>query len=143
MAAGVQVTFDAADPRGLGAFWCEVLGYVQQPPPEGFGSWEEAMTAWGLPPERHGDYFALVDPEGAGPRVYIQRVPEPKTAKNRVHLDVDVGEGAPGEKTRRARVRAHARRLVGLGGAVQREVEQDGEFWVVLQDPEGNEFCLQ
>ncbi len=143
MTFGVQVTFDAADPRALGAFWCAVLGYVEPPPPEGFGSWEAALEAWGVPPERRGDRYAIVDPDGVGPRVYLQRVPEPKTAKNRVHLDVDVGAGAPDAETRVARVRAHAARLVALGARVEREVEEMGEFWVVLQDPEGNELCLQ
>ena len=47
MAVGVQVCFDASDPARLGAFWAELLGYVEQPPPEGFGSWQEALTAWG------------------------------------------------------------------------------------------------
>ncbi|WP_454043764.1 VOC family protein [Cellulosimicrobium sp. Marseille-Q8652] len=143
MAVEVQVTFDAADPRALGGFWCEVLGYVEQPPPEGFATWEEALASWGVPPERAGDQYAIVDPDGRGPRVYLQRVPEPKTAKNRVHLDVNVGAGAADDAARAERVRARARHLVGRGAAVQREVEQDGEFWVVLTDPEGNEFCLQ
>ena len=143
MGIEVQVTFDAADPPALGRFWAAALGYVQQPPPDGFASWEEAMTSWGLPPERHGDFFAIVDPDGTGPRVYLQRVPEPKTAKNRVHLDVNVGRGVEDRDALLGVVREHAARLVGLGASVQREVEEDGEFWIVLQDPEGNEFCVQ
>ncbi|WP_069386003.1 VOC family protein [Cellulosimicrobium cellulans] len=140
---GVQVTFDAADPRALGAFWAEVLGYVQQPPPDGFEDWEAAMTAWGVPPERFGDHYALVDPDGDGPRIWFQRVPEPKSAKNRVHLDVNVGAGVTDADERAARIRGHARRLVSCGGTVQREVEENGERWIVMLDPEGNEFCLQ
>lgn len=143
MATGVQVTFDAVDPRTLGAFWGEALGYVQQPPPEGFADWEAAMTAWGLPPERFGDHYALVDPDGVGPRLWFQRVPERKTAKNRVHLDVDVGAGSADAHERAARIHEHARHLVSCGGTVQREVEEDGEYWIVMLDPEGNEFCLQ
>jgi hypothetical protein len=143
MGIEVQVTFDAADPPALGRFWAVALGYVQQPPPEGFGSWEEAMTSWGLPPERHGDHYALVDPDGVGPRIWMQRVPEPKTAKNRVHLDVNVGKGVADADALRGLLREHAERLVALGGRVQREVDEDGEFWIVLQDPEGNELCLQ
>ncbi len=66
----MQISVDAAGPRSLGAFWCEVLGYVEQPPPPGFDNW--------------------VDPDGVGPRLFFQRVPEAKTAKNRFHLDVNV-----------------------------------------------------
>jgi hypothetical protein len=143
MSTRMQITFDAGDPRTLGAFWGEALGYEQQPAPDGFADWEAAMTAWGLPPERFGDYYALVDPDEVGPRIWFQRVPEPKTAKNRVHLDVNVGAGAPDAGERVARIRGHARRLVSCGGTVQREVEENGEYWIVMLDPEGNEFCLQ
>nr|BFF21960.1 VOC family protein [Promicromonospora thailandica] len=114
MATTFQVTFDAADPRALGDFWCEVLGYVRDAPPEGFATWEEALTAWGLPEERWNDKNALRDPDGAGPRIFIQKVPEPKTAKNRVHLDVNVGAGLRGEE-RVARLRAEADRVESLG----------------------------
>ena len=143
MAVEVQVTFDAADPRALGAFWCEALGYVEQPPPDGFASWEDAIASWGMPPGRIEEQYAIVDPAGRGPRVYFQRVPEPKTAKNRVHLDVNVGAGAPDDAARAEAVRSRAHDLVRRGATVQREVAQDGEFWIVLTDPEGNEFCLQ
>ncbi|MFC8921777.1 VOC family protein [Cellulosimicrobium sp. NPDC057127] len=96
-----------------------------------------------LPPERFGDHYALVDPDGVGPRLWFQRVPERKTAKNRVHLDVDVGAGSADAHERAARIRGHARHLVSCGGTVQREVEEDGEYSIVMLDPEGNEFCLQ
>lgn len=138
-----QVTFDAADPRALGAFWCEVLGYVEQAPPDGFSTWEEALASWGVPREQWDKAYAIVDPEGRRPRIFLQKVPEPKTAKNRVHLDVNVGAGAPDPQARVARVRAEVERVTALGATVQRELDEMGEFWVVLQDPEGNEFCLQ
>ena len=86
----VQVVFDAADPGKLASFWALVLGYVEEPPPPGFGSWEEFGRSIGLPEENFGDQAALIDPAGEGPRLYFQRVPEGKTAKNRVHLDVRV-----------------------------------------------------
>ena len=142
MAVGVQVTFDAADPARLGAFWAELLGYVEQPPPEGFGSWPEALAAWGVPEDQRGSAYAIVDPSGVGPRLFFQRVPEAKAAKNRVHLDLNVGAGWPADE-RRAYVHAQAGRAVALGATQVRVVEQRGEFWVVLQDPDGNEFCLQ
>ncbi|MEV7960950.1 VOC family protein [Oerskovia paurometabola] len=140
MARTVQITFDAADPRGLGAFWCEALGYVEQPPPEGFADWEAAMAAWGMSPDRYNAFYAVVDPDGVGPRIFIQQVPEPKTAKNRMHIDVGVeGDGAE----RVGHVRSHAAHLVSLGASVLQEMDENGEFWIVLQDPEGNEFCVQ
>ena len=143
MAIKVQVTFDAADPPALAAFWGELLGYVEQDPPGGFDSWEAWAVANDLPRERWDDYAARVDPDGAGPRLYFQRVPEPKTAKNRVHLDLAVsgGRGTPVEERRR-QVAAAVERAVAAGATTLGEVDEDDEFWVVLQDPEGNEFCL-
>jgi catechol 2,3-dioxygenase-like lactoylglutathione lyase family enzyme len=144
MAVKVQVTFDAADPPRLAAFWGEVLGYVEQDPPQGFASWAAWAEANGIPREEWGNWAARVDPDGVGPRLYFQRVPEPKTAKNRVHLDLNVGGGrdTPPEEAR-ARVAAAVERAVAAGATKVREAEEHGEFWVVLQDPEGNEFCFQ
>jgi hypothetical protein len=98
----------------------------------------------GVPEERWTAASAIVDPEGRGPRMYFQRVPEPKTVKNRVHLDVNVGgpAGTP-MKERRPRVDAAVERLVGEGATKLRPLEEYGEYCVVMQDPEGNEFCLQ
>jgi Glyoxalase-like domain len=143
MAVGVQVTFDAADPQALAAFWGETLGYVEQPPPEGFDSWEAWAEANGMPREDWDKYDARVDPDGAGPRLYFQRVPEPKTAKNRVHLDLAVGggRGTPPEELRR-NIAAAVERAVAAGATKVREVDERDEYWVVLQDPEGNEFCM-
>lgn len=143
MAVGVQVTFDAADPRALAAFWGETLGYVEQPPPQGFDSWEAWAEANGMPREDWDKYDARVDPDGAGPRLYFQRVPEPKTAKNRVHLDLAVGggRGTPPEELRR-NIAAAVERAVAAGATKVREVDERDEYWVVLQDPEGNEFCM-
>jgi hypothetical protein len=95
VARGIQVVFDANDPERLAGFWASALGYVAQPPPEGFASWDDWARDAGIPEENWNDARALVDPDGAGPRLFFQRVPEAKTAKNRVHLDVDVG-GGPG-----------------------------------------------
>jgi hypothetical protein len=134
MAYGVQVTFDCADPARLGAFWASALGYVVQPPPEGFGSWPEFLASIGVPESEWTTRNAIVDPDGKGPRLFFQRVPEPKSAKNRVHLDVNVG---------RANVAAEVERLTGEGATVVRTFDDGGEHWVVLQDPEGNELCLQ
>ena len=143
MATRLQVTFDAADPQALAAFWGELIGYVEQDPPEGFDSWEAWAVANDVPREQWGDYAARVDPDGVGPRLYFQRVPEPKTAKNRMHLDLAVsgGRGTPPEEVRR-NVAAAVERAVAAGATRLREVDEAGEHWVVLQDPEGNEFCM-
>jgi Glyoxalase-like domain len=143
MAIKVQVTFDAADPPALAAFWGELIGYVEQDPPEGFDSWEAWAVANDLPREDWDRYAARVDPDGVGPRLYFQRVPEPKTAKNRVHLDLAVGGGrdTPPEESRRL-VSAAVERATAAGATKLREVDEGDEHWVVMADPEGNEFCL-
>ena len=143
MAREVQVTFDCGDPAALGAFWAEALGYVVQPPPPGFDSWDAALEAWGVPADQRNERSALVDPDGAGPRVFLQRVPEGKSAKNRVHLDVRAAPGLAGED-RLAALETECERLVAIGGVrVQRfEAGQLGQGHIVMQDPEGNEFCL-
>ena len=143
MAQRVQVTIDCADPASLAAFWAEALGYVVQPPPEGFESWPAALRAWGVPESDWNNANAVVDPAGVGPRVYFQRVPEPKAVKNRVHLDVGVSDG-PGTEpaVRREQIRPAADRLLALGATEVGEREAMGGLWVVMRDPEGNEFCL-
>ncbi len=143
MATPIQVTFDCADPAAQAEFWAEALGYVVQPPPPTFESWSQALEAWGVPKDLWNSRSAVVDPDGSGPRVFFQRVPEGKTAKNRVHLDLHVAVGATGEERRRI-CEAEAQRLVQLGATVQRVVEPEGmsELCIVMQDPEGNEFCV-
>jgi hypothetical protein len=136
-----QVTFDCADPERVARFWCGVLGYVVPPPPEGFDSWADFDAA--LPPEHQGSRFACVDPSGVGPRLFFQRVPEGKVVKNRVHLDVRVGTGLVGDE-RVAVLEAECERLVALGGVRVRLLRAEGgdESCLVMQDVEGNEFCL-
>jgi hypothetical protein len=136
-----QVTFDCAEPERLALFWCEVLGYVVPPSPRGFASWAAFDAA--LPPEQQGSAYACVDPDGVGPRLFFQRVPEGKVVKNRVHLDVRVGTGLVGEE-RLAALEAACARLLPLGASRVRLLVADGvnESCLVMQDPEGNEFCL-
>jgi len=124
-----QVTFDCAEPERVARFWCEVLGYVAPPP-------EELATG-------DGSWFACTDPSGAGPRLYFQRVPEGKVAKNRLHLDVRVGTGLVGDE-RLATLEAECARLVALGAARVRllAADDDNESCIVMQDVEGNEFDL-
>jgi hypothetical protein len=145
MATSVQVVFDCADPKAQAAFWTEALHYRQEGPPEGFATWEEWARAQGIPEERWNDWASTKDPDGVGPRLYFQRVPEGKVAKNRMHLDLNAGGGSEtpmGE--RKARVLAEVERLKALGASDRRgAIDQDGEFWVRMNDPEDNEFCVQ
>jgi hypothetical protein len=144
MSRDVQITFDSADPRALGAFWAEALHYEMQPPPQGFDSWEAALEAWGVPRDQWNSRWAILPVDGDGPRVFFQRVPEGKTAKNRVHLDVRVAEGLTGDE-RMAAFEAEAARLEALGATRAYRVDPDGRMeqgFISMLDPEGNEFCL-
>jgi hypothetical protein len=144
MAIPVQVVFDAHDPDRVARFWAALLGYELEPPPPGYDSWEAWLKEQGIPESDWNMASAIVDPDAQGPRIYLQRVPEPKQVKNRVHLDVNVGgpRGTPDDE-RRARVDAAMERAIGLGATKVRLVEERGERHYVMQDPEGNEFCLQ
>ena len=139
-----QVTFDCSDPAALAAFWSEALGYRLESPPPGFATWDEALDAWGVPADQRNSRSAVVDPSGTGPRLFFQQVPEGKTVKNRLHLDVRAAPGLRGD-ARMDALAAEADRLVGLGASVLRRVEPDGAMesgFITLQDPEGNELCL-
>lgn len=135
------MTFDCADPERVARFWCEVLGYAVPAPPPGFETWDAFAAT--LPPQAQGSRFACEDPTGAGPRLFFQRVPESKTVKNRVHLDVRVASHLTGE-ARIAALEAEGERLVALGATRVRllPAEMGGEACLVMQDVEGNEFCL-
>jgi hypothetical protein len=144
MARDVQITFDCDDPAALAAFWAEALHSQVQPPPEGFDSWDHALETWGVPPEHRNDASAVVDPNGIVPRLFFQRVPEGKQAKNRVHLDVRAAPGTIGDE-RMAALEAEADRLVARGATRLRRHEPGPPMsagHIVMADPEGNEFCL-
>jgi Glyoxalase-like domain len=144
MTVSVQVAIDCHDPAAMSAFWAEALGYVVQPPPPGFETWEDWLRENHVPESEWNSISAVVDPDGVGPRLFFQRVPEPKTIKNRVHLDLNVGGGheTPVEQ-RKVRVDAEADRLVALGAEIVAAFDQRGEYWVGMRDPEGTEFDLQ
>ncbi len=144
MSKDFQVTFDCADPAALAAFWAAVLGYQVQPPPEGFDSWDAALEAFGVPREQWNSRSAIVPLDGEGPRVFFQRVPEGKTVKNRVHLDVRAAPGRTGDE-RMAALEAEAARLETLGASRAYRIEANppmDEGFITMFDPEGNEFCL-
>jgi hypothetical protein len=144
MAHGVQVVFDCGDPTALAGFYAQALHYKLQDPPEGFKTREEWLKARGIPKEDWNSASAIVDPTGRGPRIYFQQMDTPKLGKNRLHIDVNASSGirAPIE-VRKEEVDAEVDRLLGLGATKQREVSETGEYWVVMLDPDGNEFCVQ
>ncbi|NND84454.1 MAG: VOC family protein [Acidimicrobiia bacterium] len=138
MARSFQVTFDAHDPVEQAAFWRLALDYAEEPPPDGFASWDVFAEAHDIPDDQRGSIASCVDPDGVGPRLLFLRVPEEKTVKNRVHLDINVDAG----EDRREAILEHLSKLVHAGATFVRNVEEGGGFWVVCTDPEGNEFCI-
>lgn len=152
MSRHIQVTFDAHDPAALSLFWRDVLGYVHPGPPgvelpEGadpLAAWAEFLDRIGVPEQERNSRSAIEDPDGQGPRLFFQRVPEDKVAKNRVHLDVRAAPGLQGEE-RMAALEAECERLVALGATRLRRFEPEPPMsagFIVMADPEGNEFCL-
>ncbi|MFE1785385.1 VOC family protein [Streptomyces sp. NPDC059506] len=148
MALGWKLVIDAADPHRQAAFWAEALGYdvednsalIERLRGVGAVGDELVTTVDGRPAWR--DLAAARHPEdpfdpgsgtGLGRRLLFQRVPEAKTSKNRLHIDVHAGPG---------RREAETARLESLGASVLREVDEPGGRWTVMADPEGNEFCV-
>jgi hypothetical protein len=140
MAFDVQVTVDSRDPHGLADWWAETLEWEVEPSdPDfirrmiaaGYASEGDTTTHRGVLVWRTG--AAIRHPEGRSPRVLFQHVPEGKSVKNRLHLDVRVGPDAV-EATRAALERR---------GATFLHVGHEGpRSWATMADPEGNEFCV-
>ncbi|SCG61955.1 VOC family protein [Micromonospora inositola] len=143
-----QLVIDCREPSRLVGFWAEALRYRPQPPPDGHATWRDWYLSIGIPPDELGDgdcLDRLEDPTGAGPRIWFQPVPEPKSMKNRLHIDLKVGGGrAVPLPERRSRVDAEATRLVDLGARVLggMDAPENDHYSVQLADPEGNEFCV-
>ncbi|MEU5658169.1 VOC family protein [Streptomyces sp. NPDC047737] len=139
-----SLTIDCAHPKALAAFWASALGYVEKPPPAGFADWQQWFAHHEVPEEEWDDGAYLCDPDGHGPNLSFMKVPEPKTVKNRLHLDVQAGGGreTPWE-TRWPRVAEAVERLTAAGATVVREYESQGRpDHVMMADPEGHEFCV-
>ena len=113
MTAALGLVLDCADPVALAEFWAPALGYTNVGQAE--------------------PYVLLRDPDGASPKLLLQRVAEPKPGKNRMHFDLHVAD-----------IEAEATRLEGLGARrLEDEVfEEHGSNWILMADPEGNEFCV-
>lgn len=152
MTRDFQVTFDALDPRALSTFWRDALGYVHPGPPgaelaEGedpLAAWDRFLEESGVPEDQRNSASALVDPDDVRPRIFFQQVPEAKRAKNRLHLDVRAAPGLEGDE-RMSALEAECARLVALGAERVRRFEPAPPMslgFIVMTDPEGNEFCL-
>ncbi len=107
------LVLDCADPQRLAKFWASALDYVN------VGS--------------AGAYVALYPRKGNGPKLLLQRVDEPKQSKNRMHLDIETPD-----------IHAEAARLTALGARPVSEnpCSEHGSTWILMTDPEGNEFCI-
>jgi hypothetical protein len=146
VAVKFQLVIDCTDSGRLCSFWTAALGYELEPVPAGFATWDDYWRDVGVPEEElGGGPDRIRDPDGAGPAIWFQVVPEGKTIKNRLHLDVSVSGGrAVPIATRRQRVDAEARRLTELGATMVRVLNEDGldHYGVAMTDPEGNEFDI-
>lgn len=135
-----NITFDCADPTLLATFWADVFGY---PHPEWPAGLKEEMLAGGLTESDLAAKSAIEDPTGEGPRLFFQRVPEGKTAKNRMHIDL---RATPGRRASEDELSAERDRIVALGATVVTEYDAHWgpvrEHHFVMHDPEGNEFCI-
>ncbi len=135
-----QLTVDANEPAVLARFWAQVLGYRAVPP-------DDDETWWAHYRGRLGEAEAfedrLFDPAGHGPAIWFQQVPEEKAGKNRLHLDLyPTGRDDTLTPERRVEiVEAKVTEVVALGASVVHRVT-DGDYYAVLRDPEGNEFCV-
>jgi hypothetical protein len=151
MPAYFQLVIDCKDPGMLARFWAAALGYVLEPPPEGFASWDDWRRDIGLPDSELGTGAdSIVDPSGHGPRIWFRAEPEAKVGKNRLHLDIHVSGGrSVTDRTtpiaiRAERVDAEARRLADLGATITGAMGgvDLGHYAMGMKDPEGNEFDI-
>ncbi|WP_406279891.1 VOC family protein [Embleya sp. NBC_00896] len=148
MGSNFQLTIDCRDPARLVAFWAPALGYEVQPPPDGFDTWRKYWHSKGISDEELGEGDGsdrIVDPTGHGPRIWFQQVPEAKTIKNRLHLDLMASGGRAFElEVRKERTDLAVERLLKAGATTLRVLSEPGvdHYAVVMADPEGNEFCV-
>ncbi|MEE6261395.1 VOC family protein [Plantactinospora sonchi] len=137
-----QVTQDSADPHNLADWWAETLGWEVEPSDEafirrmidaGYATEDDTTRHHGVLVWRAGAAIRHPDGPTRAPRVLFQHVPEPRTVKNRMHLDVRVGTDD---------VDAVVEKLVGRGARVLHQGRQGPQTWTTMADPEGNEFCV-
>ena len=140
MAFDFQVAIDCSAPHELADWWAEALGWQVEAHDEAFirrmvqaghASEEQTTVHRGALVWREG--AAITSPEPGRPRVLFQQVPEPKSGKNRLHLDVRIGP---------EHQEAEVARLLALGATELWRGSQGPHSWVTMSDPEGNEFCV-
>ena len=141
------LTFDCHHAPAQAEFWKLALGYVDAPPPEGWDTWESWLRDMNVPEDEADDGAVISDPEGRLPRICFLKVPEGKTVKNRLHVDVQVGGGRHLAKEERwPRVTAKVAELKAAGATVLVQEPPQPEDGLlnnaVMADPEGNEFCV-
>ena len=143
MGRNFEVTFDAKNSKQLAEFWMAALGYEPMGPPTGYDSWDQWRIAHELTEEEMDEGATIIDPDGTRYITFLN-VPEPKTAKNRMHLDLDVlpDRKAP-EPEQRAILGAEVERLTKLGATKLYDSFVGGHYRVTMADPEGNEFCMR
>lgn len=141
-----QLVIDCADPDRLAHFWADALGYELAPPPAGFSTWNEYYRDLGIPEDELDDGADRIsDPQGHGPSIWFQVVPDSKIVKNRLHVDIHAsGKRTDPIETRKQRVDAEAKRLADLGATIVRALQEEGldHYAVAMEDPEGNEFDI-
>ncbi|MEP7023738.1 MAG: VOC family protein [Actinomycetota bacterium] len=146
MAVRFQLVINCTDPDRQTRFWAAALAYELEPPPAGFATWDDWRRDIGLPEaELGGGADSIVDPDGSGPRIWFQVVPDSKTITNRLHLDIHTSGGRSLPlATRTQRVDAEARRLADLGATILGSLSEEGldHYAVAMKDPEGNEFDI-
>jgi hypothetical protein len=109
--------------------------------PDGFSSWPEWADAQGIPEDERPTGRTLIDKVRDRPDIFFLKVPEPKAGKNRLHLDIKAAPGLGGAD-RQTRIEEEGERLIALGATVARRADDPDGFHLVMQDPEGNEFCI-
>ncbi|WP_427887560.1 VOC family protein [Kribbella sp. GL6] len=138
------LTFDCADPAVVARFWCTALGYTESAPPQGWDSWEAWFTDLNVPEDEWNDGASISDPNGVLPSISFLKVPEPRTVKNRLHLDLQVAGGrAQPQHLREQRIRSTGDKLQAAGATLVEEFATGDvldHLW--MQDPEGNDFCV-
>ncbi|HEX4094734.1 MAG TPA: VOC family protein [Trebonia sp.] len=149
MAVRFQLVINCADPDRMARFWADALGYELEPPPPGFADWDDWRRDMGLLGTVGVGADSIIDPDGSGPRIWFQVVPDGKTVPNRLHVDIHASGGPAVPYTiRRERMVAVARRLCDLGasmidpGAWKDDDATTGPYAVAMRDPEGNEFDI-
>jgi len=128
------------DPDRLARFYAEAHHYKLQDPPEGNETWER----WLVPEAEWNSASAIVDPSAKGPRIYFQQMDTPKLGKNGLHIDMNLSEGSRvAHEARKKQVNSEVDRIVRFGASKDHELDENGEYCVIMLDPEGNEFCVQ